>query len=108
MSDYIRQLYADFQAEQAEQDARRRAERRARSTEGSNNCEETLRAAAERGLEQFLVCLQMDNKIIQEILNTDAETSRKRCRQYLHPDRNTTRSDMIKFAYTLAATREWV
>lgn len=104
-SDYIKQEYAKFKAEQ---DARHRAERRARAAEGTCSYEETLRAAAERGLEHFLVCLQMDNRIIQGILNANAETSRRRCRRCLDPDRNTTRSDVIKFAYTLAAARNWV
>lgn len=104
-SDYIRQLYAKFKAEE---DARHRAERRARAAEGTCNYEETLRAAADRGLDHFLVCLQIDNSVIQEVLNTDAETSRKRCRLLLHPDKNRTRSDAMNFAYTLAAARNWV
>ena len=64
--------------------------------------------AAERGLEPFLMCLQIDGRIIQEILNTDAESSRRRCRLCLHPDKNRTRSDAMNFAYTLAAAQNWV
>ena len=104
-SEYFRQEKAKLKAEQ---DARRRAEERARAAEGTCGYEECLRAAAERGLEQFLVCLQIDSRIIQEILNTDAETSRKRCRLLLHPDKNRTRSDAMNLAYTLAAAQDWV
>lgn len=104
-SRYIREQHAKFESEQ---DARRQAERRARAAEGTCSYEECLRAAASQGLEKFLVCLQIDNRIIQEILDADAETSRKRCRLLLHPDKNRTRSDAMNFAYTLAAAQDWV
>ena len=41
-----------------------------------------------------------------EILNTDAETSRRRCTLCLHPDKKRPRSDAMSFA--LAAAQNWV
>lgn len=94
---HIRQQYAKLMDEQ-----------RARAADGTCNYEDTLSAAAERGLEPFLMCLQIDSKIIHEILTADAETSRRRCRLCLHPDKKITRSDAMNFVYTLAAAQNWV